>query len=322
VSRYRFVSTMKAQGFPVLAACEVAEVSTSAYYEWKSKEIEGPSPAELDEAYLVNEMHDIHAGSDDTYGSPRMTKELCRRGYCINHKRTERLMRANDIVGVTPRRSIRTTIRSELAPPLDDLVERDFSVGEPNRRYASDITYIATGEGWLYLASVLDIGSRRLAGWAMAGHMRTELVTAALEQALELRGSLAGAICHSDRGSQPNISRASTRPPASALASLSPPGVWRHASTTASPKRSGHRSNASSSTATVSPREPMPSQQSPLGSSVTTLSGSTRASTTSHRSSGRSSIFAVRSKPHNHVSGWRGEGQPASAAMSATVVAS
>jgi transposase InsO family protein len=202
VSRYRFVSTMKAQGFPVLAACEVAEVSTSAYYEWKSKEIEGPSPAELDEAYLVNEMHDIHAGSDDTYGSPRMTKELCRRGYCINPKRTERLMRANDIVGVTPRRSIRTTIRSELAPPLDDLVERDFSVGEPNRRYASDITYIATGEGWLYLASVLDIGSRRLAGWAMAGHMRTELVTAALEQALELRGSLAGAICHSDRGSQ------------------------------------------------------------------------------------------------------------------------
>jgi transposase InsO family protein len=97
---------------------------------------------------------------------------------------------------------VRTTIRSELSPPLPDLIGGDFRPGEANRRYCGDITYVPTGEGWLYLATVLDLGSRRLAGWAMADHMRTELVTCALEMACELRGSLAGAIFHSDRGSQ------------------------------------------------------------------------------------------------------------------------
>ena len=101
MSRYRFVSTMKAEGFPVDAACEAAEVSTSAYYEWLQRAA-GPTEAELDEAYLINHIQDIHADSDATYGSPRVTGELRRRGYCVNHKRTERLMAENAIVGVTP----------------------------------------------------------------------------------------------------------------------------------------------------------------------------------------------------------------------------
>ena len=202
MSRYRWVDSQRAEHFPVAAACRVAGVSRQAYYEWKEKEATGPTDAQWDEAHLVNEMYDIHADSDETYGSPRMTGELRRRGYCVNHKRTERLMRLHGIVGVTPRLSVRTTIRDDLAPPLPDLIGRDFSPGEPNRRYCGDITYVPTGEGWLYFASVLDLGSRRLAGWAMTDHMRSELVEEALEHALELRGCLAGTIFHSDRGSQ------------------------------------------------------------------------------------------------------------------------
>jgi putative transposase len=202
VSRYRFVSTMKAEGFPVQAACEAAEVSASAYYEWAARVAAGPTAAEWHEAHLVNEIHDVHHRHDDTYGSPRMTSELRRRGYCANRKRVARLMADNGIVAAAPRRRVRTTLPAKLAEPLPDLVQRDFSVGEPNRRYCGDITYVPTDEGWLYVASVLDLGSRRLAGWAMAGHMRSELVEAALERAAALRGRLAGATFHSDLGSQ------------------------------------------------------------------------------------------------------------------------
>jgi len=202
VTRYRWIDARKAEGFPVVAACRTAEVSTSSFYEWAAKVASGPSALEWDEAALVNEIIDIHRHHDDSYGSPRMTSELARRGYCVNHKRTERLMAENGIVAVTPRRWVRTTLPAKLAEPLPDLVRRDFSPGEPNRRYVGDITYIRTDEGWLYLASVLDLGSRRLAGWGMAEHMRSELVESALERALALRGCLAGAIFHSDLGSQ------------------------------------------------------------------------------------------------------------------------
>ena len=210
MSRYRFVSTMKAEGFPVDAACEAAEVSTSAYYEWLQRAA-GPTAAELDEAYLVNHIRDIHTDSDATYGSPRVTGELRRRGYCVNHKRTERLMAENAIVGVTPRRRTpRTTMAAEGAPPLPDLVNQDFAPGEPDRRWAGDITYIGTDEGWLYLASVLDLGSRRLVGWAMDETMPTGLVAEALRRATELRGGdITGVIFHSDRGSQGGFNRSS-----------------------------------------------------------------------------------------------------------------
>jgi putative transposase len=203
VSRYRHVSAMKAEGFPVAAACEAAEVSTSAYYDWLSRETGGPSRYDLDEAYLINHVKDIHADSDSTYGEPRMTKELRRRGNCVNHKRIERLMRAHDIVGVTPRRKMRTTIPAENAPPLPDLVGRRFAPGEPDVAWCGDITYISTGEGWLYLSSVLDLGSRRLLGWSMDEHMPTALVADALTMAAEQRdGHVRGVIFHSDRGSQ------------------------------------------------------------------------------------------------------------------------
>lgn len=204
MSRYRFVATMKAEGFPVAAACEVAEVSASSYYDWCTKVAAGPTAAEWDEAHLVNEMHEIHAHLDDTYGSPRMTSELRRRGFCVNHKRTERLMAEHGIVAKDGRRKkVRTTIPDVTAPPLPDLVGRDFSVGEPGRRTCGDITYVPTDEGWLYLASVLDLGSRRLIGFAMGERMPWQLCAGALEMAIAERGGdVAGMLFHHDRGAQ------------------------------------------------------------------------------------------------------------------------
>lgn len=203
MSRYHHVDAMKAEGFAVAAACQAAEISTSAYYEWKDRQSRGPSEAEIAEAQLVELIRAVHAESDGTYGAPRMTEELHRRGWHVNEKRVERLMARHGIVGVTPRRTLRTTIPAEDAPPLPDLVERRFAPGAPDVAWAGDITYVPTGEGWLYLSSVLDLGSRRLLGWQMDDNMATPLVSsAALEQAVELRGGAAGVIFHSDRGSQ------------------------------------------------------------------------------------------------------------------------
>jgi len=204
VSRYWFVSTMGAEGFPVRAACEAAEVSLSAYYDWCAKVAASPSTREWEEALVVNEMLDVHARHDDTYGSPRMTVELRRRGWCVNHKRIERLMAENTIVARDGRRRrVRTTIPDVSAAPLPDLVRRDFSVGEPGRRACGDITSIPTGEGWLYLASVLDLGSRRLVGFAMGEAMPWGLCRDAIDRVITTRcGEVRGMIFHHDRGSQ------------------------------------------------------------------------------------------------------------------------
>jgi transposase InsO family protein len=194
---------MKVEGFPIEAACAAAEVSTSAYYDWCARSAQ-PSDAEWDEALLVDEMLEIHAGLDDTYGSPRMTDELKRRGYEVNHKRVERLMGTHAIVATDGRRKkVRTTIPDLTAPPLPDLVERRFAPGAPGERTCGDITYIPTAEGWLYLADVLDLGSRRVIGYAMEDHMRSELIEAALDMAVLTRGGqVAGMIFHHDRGAQ------------------------------------------------------------------------------------------------------------------------
>jgi len=203
VTRYRWIDARKAEGFPVAAACRTAEVSTSAYYDWATRSL-APTDAEWDEAILVNEIVAIHERLDDTYGSPRLTGELRRRGHCVNHKRVERLQADNGLYAKDGRRrKLRTTIPDVTAPPLPDLVKRDFSPGAPGERTCGDITYIPTGEGWLYLADVLDIGSRRVVGFAMEDHMRSELVERALEMAVITRGGgVAGMVFHHDRGAQ------------------------------------------------------------------------------------------------------------------------
>ncbi len=203
MTRYRWVAFRKAEGFPISAACDVADVSRQSFYDWCQRRAAGPTVAERVEAALVQEMREIHDEFDETYGSPRMTVELGNRGHLVNRKRVERLMRAHSIVGVHKAAKVRTTIPAENAPPLPDLVRRNFNPGRPDVAWVGDITYIRTCQGWLFLATVIDLGSRRLLGYAMAGHMRTELITDALGMAAGVRGgATTGIIFHSDRGAQ------------------------------------------------------------------------------------------------------------------------
>ncbi|ACU53917.1 Integrase catalytic region [Acidimicrobium ferrooxidans DSM 10331] len=176
----------------------VIGVSRQAYYAWRHRRDRGEDPEHL---VLASELRAIWHESDGTYGSPRITHELRRRGFCVNHKRVERLMRELEMAAGPRRRFVVTTRRGEDAA-LPDLVRQDFAPGEPKRRYVSDITYVRTDEGFCYLATVADLGSRRIVGWSLGRHMPDDLVVEAIREALGTRGSLAGAIFHSDRGSQ------------------------------------------------------------------------------------------------------------------------
>ncbi len=146
----------------------------------------------------------MHKESDGTYGAPRITAELRETsGEAVNHKRVARLMRASGIQGVRLRRRHRTTVPDPAAAKAPDLIGRDFTAENPNMKYVGDITYLPIDGGkFCYLATVIDLASRRLAGWAIADHMRADLVTDALAAAIRTRGSLAGSIMHTDHGAQ------------------------------------------------------------------------------------------------------------------------
>lgn len=200
---YAFIEAEKAN-FPVTFMAEHFKVSTAAFYEWRAKVAAGPTPTEVAEAELVAEMRAIYAASNGTYGEPRMTRALRVLGHCINHKRVEALMRFHQLVGHTPKRKVITTIRADDADNTVDLVKRDFSKERADMAWCGDISYIRTWQGWLYLATVIDLGSRRVIGYAMADHMRTELIEDALKMAVKTRGltKMDGVIFHSDKGSQ------------------------------------------------------------------------------------------------------------------------
>jgi transposase InsO family protein len=202
VSRYRCVDAQKAAGFPVIAACQAAGVSASAFYAWITRREQEPQAAEHAQAELVAKIRTIHAESAGTYGSPRVTHELRRRGWRVNHKRVERLMAAHGIVGHRPRRRRGLTKPNTAEPPAPDLVGRLFDPDQLDRIWVSDLTYIPTEEGWLYLASVLDLASRHLLGWSMGQHHNAGLVCDALDAAVATRGRarMNGTIFHTDRG--------------------------------------------------------------------------------------------------------------------------
>jgi transposase InsO family protein len=205
VTRYVCVDDQKAAGFPVTAACSAAGVSTSGYYDWCAREAAGPTRRQLAEAELVALMRELFDEADGNYGVPRMYKALRNAGIVVNRKRVARLMRRHGMAGRFRRRKCRTTFPGPDGYVIPDLIGRRFAPGAPDVAWAQDITYIATSEGWLYLASVLDLGSRRLIGYSMAEHMRTELVTDALIMAVTARGgdhAVTGIIVHADRGSQ------------------------------------------------------------------------------------------------------------------------
>ena len=200
---YPFVEAEKAeQDGNVAMACRLLEVSRTAYYEWSTKE---PSARELSDAELFEKITEIHKASRGTYGAPRITGKLKDRGVCAGKKRVARLMAVHGLVGRCRRRFKRTTIPGPNAETKAiDLICRNFGVGvrEIDTAWCGDITYLRTWEGWLCLATVIDLASRRVVGFAMAEHMRADLVCDALEMAIDLRRPDPGLIFHSDRGSQ------------------------------------------------------------------------------------------------------------------------
>jgi putative transposase len=201
VSRYRCVDAQKAAGFPVAAACQAAGVTRSAYYAWTAK---GPSARHHEQVRLVGEIRRIHARSHGTYGAPRVTAELRRRGQVVNHKRVERLMRTHGIAGYRPRRRRSLTRPDAGAAPAPDLLGRLFDPDRPDVAWCGDVTYVPTDEGWLYLASVIDLASRHLLGYSMSAHHDAGLVCDALDAAVTTRGQdrMLGTIFHSDRGAE------------------------------------------------------------------------------------------------------------------------
>jgi putative transposase len=178
--------------------CKILGVSTSGYYAWLGRP---PSRRERDDALLSDRIKAVHERSRGTYGRPRVHAELKESGWQVSAKRIGRLMRAGGLEGASRRRRVRTTIRRADARPAPDLVERRFQADAPDRLWVADITYIPTWTGFLYLAVVLDACSRRVVGWAMATHLRTELVLDALEMALGQRRP-ESVIHHSDQGTQ------------------------------------------------------------------------------------------------------------------------
>ena len=182
----------------IATMCRVLGVSASGYYAWQRRP---PSARTVQDAALTMKIHTIHLESRGTYGAPRIHAELRGQGIQAGRKRVARLMRAAAVQGVSRRKPLFTTTRDRAARPAPDLVQRHFTVDGPDRLWVADITYVATGAGFLYLAVVLDAWSRRVVGWAMASHLRTELVLTALDMAIGQRLPR-DVIHHSDQGCQ------------------------------------------------------------------------------------------------------------------------
>lgn len=185
--------------FPVTVMCKVLMVSTSGYYAWLKRE---PSTRAQQDQNLVEKARQIHKASGRRYGSPRVYRQMKAQGIEVGRNRVARLMRENGIRVRPKRRFRRTTDSNHSYPIADNIVNRNFDVKTPDRLWAGDITYIWTSQGWLYLAVILDLFSRRVVGWSLADHMRTEMVLSALRMALGQRIAHRGMIYHSDRGSQ------------------------------------------------------------------------------------------------------------------------
>jgi transposase InsO family protein len=200
---YRFICS-EAANFSVARLCKVCEVARSAYYDWRGRQEGGPSQAVVEEAYLADRIVDIWRRSRGRYGAPRVTAALRKQGAEVNEKKVARLMVELGIAGKCGRRKIRTTWRDLAAKPASDLVERDFTAEEPDELWVGDITYMPTDQGWLFVASVLDVCTRTVVGWSMADHLRAELCTDALAAAGAARGKgfFTATVFHSDHGCQ------------------------------------------------------------------------------------------------------------------------
>lgn len=196
--KFNFIDAEKAN-FPVDFMCRQLEVSRSGFYASRGRE---PSPRAKDEAKLVEEVKAIHNESRGTYGGPRVHAVLKERGRATSRKRVARVMREQGIVARCRKRSRRTTDSKHSFPVAENVLGRDFTTSAPNTAWVTDITYVWTREGWLYVAAILDLYSRRVVGWAMSERIDRKLCLDALSMAVEARRPAPGLVHHSDRGSQ------------------------------------------------------------------------------------------------------------------------
>jgi putative transposase len=193
VSRYRFIDAEKAS-FPLTLLCRTVRVARAGYYAWR-KQV--PAPRAVADAALTMQIQSLHRESRATYGAPRIHASLLAGGCRVGRKRVARLMRCAGLRGCGQRRPLpRTAITDPAAPVAPNHVARHFVANRPNVLWVGDITYLPTAEGWLYLASLIDVYSRRVVGWAMTDHLRTELALDALQLALTQRRPQAGTLVH------------------------------------------------------------------------------------------------------------------------------
>jgi transposase InsO family protein len=195
---------MEKAAYPIKRMCELLQVSRSGYYKWRASRNGGPTPAQRRRAELDAKVAKFHTASDGVYGAPRICADLRADGERVSRKTVAASLRRQHLAGISPRRFAPATTVVDLdAAVPKDLVRRRFDTGTLNRVWTSDITYLRTGEGWLYLCAVRDGCSRRVIGWAVDDYLHTDLVQAALAMAVALRGELAEqVILHADRGCQ------------------------------------------------------------------------------------------------------------------------
>jgi len=196
--RFRFIEE-RGDKFPVTHMCKVLAVSSSGYYAWRQRP---PSAREMANQELYNQIETVYNDNHGVYGSPRIYRELKDQGVACSENRIARLMRLRGLQAKQSRRFKTTTKRNKAHPAAPNLLKRDFTAERPDEKWLADITYIATLEGWLYLAAILDLHTRRIVGWAMSDRMTSDLTVAALEMALLQRQPQADLIHHSDQGSQ------------------------------------------------------------------------------------------------------------------------
>ena len=187
------------ESFTISSMCKVFEVSRSGYYDFLNR---GKSQRQQEDERLEGEIKDIFKQNRNTYGTRRIKDDLFDQGDQVSRQRIARLMRKQDLVVKTKKKFKNTTDSKHGLAVADNILDREFSVEAPDRVYTGDITYIWTDEGWLYLAVVLDLFSRRVVGWSMSARMKAQLVIDAMEMACERRSPGEGVIAHSDRGSQ------------------------------------------------------------------------------------------------------------------------
>jgi putative transposase len=196
--RFQLIDAAK-KDFPVQRLCKVLGVSQSGYFAWKSRPA---SRRQREDLVLLAHVRSAFQLSNETYGSPRLTRELQDQGLSVGRRRTARLMRENGLRARQPRRFKRTTDSHHAFPVAPNLLDQDFSAERPDEKWGADISYVWTREGWLYLAVVMDLYARRVVGWAVSDRLHKELALSALRRALAVRRPEAGLLHHSDRGSQ------------------------------------------------------------------------------------------------------------------------